>query len=39
MEYAVYAIHLMALVFFTVIVGGLMNHYMFQRGFAYNAWP
>jgi prepilin signal peptidase PulO-like enzyme (type II secretory pathway) len=36
MEYAVYAIHLMALVFFTVIVGGLMNHYMFQRGFAYN---
>ena len=36
MEYAVYAIHLMALVFFTVIVGGLMNRDMYERGFAYN---
>ena len=36
MGYVTYAIHFAALVFFTVIVGGLMNHYMYERGFAYN---
>ena len=36
MVYVTYAIHFAALVFFTVIVGGLMNRDMYERGFAYN---
>ncbi len=36
MEYLSFAIPFAALVFLTIIVGGLMNYYMDQRGFAYN---
>ena len=36
MEFLSFAIPFAALVFFTIIVGGLMNYYMDQRGFAYN---
>lgn len=38
MEYIMYAVHLLALVFITVVAGGLLNHYMLQRGFAYNLY-
>ena len=38
MEYIMYAVHLMALVLITVVAGGLLNHYMLQRGFAYNLY-
>ena len=33
-----YAVHLLALVLITVVAGGLLNHYMLQRGFAYNLY-
>lgn len=36
MEYLSFAIPFAALVFLTIIVGGLMNYYMDQRGFAFN---
>lgn len=36
MEYFISAIQFAALVFFTMIVGGLMNYYMDKRGFAFN---
>lgn len=38
MEYIMYAVHLLALVLITVVAGGLLNHYMLQRGFAYNLY-
>ena len=38
MEFISFAIPFAALVFLTVIVGGLMNYYMDQRGFAYNPY-
>ena len=38
MEFLSFAIPFAALVFFTIIVGGLMNYYMDQRGFAYNPY-
>jgi len=38
MEFISYAIPFAALVFFTIIVGGLMNYYMDQRGFAFNPY-
>lgn len=38
MEYIMYAVHLLALVLITVVAGGLLNHYMLQRGFAYNPY-
>ena len=38
MEFISFAIPFAALVFFTIIVGGLMNYYMDQRGFAYNPY-
>jgi hypothetical protein len=36
MEFISFAIPFAALVFLTIIMGGLMNHYMAQRGFAFN---
>ena len=36
MEILSFALPFAALVFLTIIVGGLMNYYMDQRGFAYN---
>lgn len=36
MEFISFAIPFAALVFLTIIVGGLMNYYMDQRGFAFN---
>lgn len=36
MEYLTYALHFAALVFLTVIVGGLMTYYMDQRGFDFH---
>lgn len=36
MEFLSYALPFAALVFLTIIVGGLMNYYMDQRGFAFN---
>ena len=36
MEFLSFAIPFAALVFLTIIMGGLMNHYMAQRGFAFN---
>ena len=36
MEFLSFAIPFAALVFLTIIVGGLMNYYMDQRGFAFN---
>ena len=38
MEFISFAIPFAALVFLTVIVGGLMNYYMDQRGFAFNPY-
>lgn len=38
MEFISYAIPFAALVFLTIIVGGLMNYYMDQRGFAFNPY-
>ena len=38
MEFLSFAIPFAALVFLTIIVGGLMNYYMDQRGFAYNSY-
>lgn len=38
MEYIMYAVHMLALVLITVVAGGLLNHYMLQRGFAYNLY-
>ena len=38
MDFLSYAIPYAALVFLTIIVGGLMNYYMVQRGFAYNPY-
>lgn len=38
MEYIMYAVHLLALVLITVVAGGLLNHYMLQREFAYNLY-
>ena len=38
MEYIMYAVHLLALVLITVVAGGLLNHSMLQRGFAYNLY-
>ena len=38
MEFLSFAIPFAALVFLTIIVGGLMNYYMDQRGFAYNPY-
>lgn len=38
MEFLSYAIPFAALVFLTIIVGGLMNYYMDQRGFAFNPY-
>ena len=38
MELISFAIPFAALVFLTVIVGGLMNYYMDQRGFAFNPY-
>ena len=38
MEYIMYAVHLLAIVLITVVAGGLLNHYMLQRGFAYNLY-
>ena len=36
MEFISFALPFAALVFLTIIVGGLMNYYMDQRGFAFN---
>ena len=36
MEFLFLALPFAALVFLTIIVGGLMNYYMIQRGFAFN---
>jgi Flp pilus assembly protein protease CpaA len=36
MEFLSIALPFAALVFLTIIMGGLMNHYMDQRGFAFN---
>ena len=36
MEFLSIALPFAALVFLTIIVGGLMNYYMDQRGFAFN---
>ena len=38
MEFLSFAIPFAALVFLTIIVGGLMNYYIDQRGFAYNPY-
>ena len=38
MEFISFAIPFAALVFLTVIVGGLMNYYMDQRGLAFNPY-
>ena len=38
MELLFLALPFAALVFLTIIVGGLMNYYMVQRGFAYNPY-
>ena len=38
MEILSFAIPFAALVFLTIIVGGLMNYYMDQRGFAFNPY-
>ena len=38
MEFLFLALPFAALVFLTIIVGGLMNYYMVQRGFAYNPY-
>ena len=38
MEILSFALPFAALVFLTVIVGGLMNYYMDQRGFAFNPY-
>ena len=38
MEFVSFAIPFAALVFLTIIVGGLMNYYMDQRGFAFNPY-
>ena len=38
MEFISFAIPFAALVFLTVIVGGLMNSYMDQRGLAFNPY-
>jgi len=38
MEFISFALPFAALVFLTIIVGGLMNYYMDQRGFAFNPY-
>ena len=38
MDFLSYAIPYAALVFLTIIVGGLMNYYMVQRGFVFNPY-
>ena len=38
MEILSFALPFAALVFLTIIVGGLMNYYMDQRGFAFNPY-
>jgi hypothetical protein len=38
MEFISFAIHFAALVFLTVIIGGLMNYFMNKNGFAYNPY-
>ena len=38
MEFLSFTLLFAALVFLTIIVGGLMNYYMVQRGFAYNPY-
>ena len=38
MEFISFAIPFAALVFLTIIVGGLMNYYMVQRGLAFNPY-
>ena len=38
MEFLFFVLPFAALVFLTIIVGGLMNYYMVQRGFAYNPY-
>ena len=38
MEFLFLALPFAALVFLTIIVGGLMNYYMVQRGFAFNPY-
>jgi prepilin signal peptidase PulO-like enzyme (type II secretory pathway) len=38
MEFISFAIPFAALVFLTIIVGGLMNYYMDQRGFSFNPY-
>lgn len=38
MEFISFTLLFAALVFLTIIVGGLMNYYMVQRGFAYNPY-
>ena len=38
MEFISFALLFAALVFLTIIVGGLMNYYMVQRGFAFNPY-